>query len=57
MEWVVITFSRGSSNPGIKSASPALQAVSHIADGLLNAESSGKPVGVYMRRFKKAQLG
>ena len=37
----------------MKSASPALQAVSHIAGGFFTAESPGKPVGVYMWRFKK----
>ena len=37
LEWVVIPFSRGSSNPGIKPRSPALQ-----ADSLLS-EPPGKP--------------
>ena len=36
LEWVVVPFSRGSSNPGIKHRSPALQADS------LPAEPPGK---------------
>ena len=37
LEWVAVTFSRGSSNPGIEPRSPSLQADS------LPAESQGKP--------------
>ena len=37
LEWVVVPFSRGSSNPGIKPRSPALQVDS------LPAEPPGKP--------------
>ena len=37
LEWVAVPFSRGSSNPGIKPRSPALQADS------LPAEPPGKP--------------
>ena len=37
LEWVAFPFSRGSSNPGIESRSPALQADS------LPSEPSGKP--------------
>ena len=37
LEWVAISFSRGSSDPDIKPRSPALQADS------LPAESQGKP--------------
>ena len=37
LEWVAVTFSRGSSNPGIQPRSPSLQADS------LPAESQGKP--------------
>ena len=38
LEWVAFPFSRGSSNPGIKPGSPALQAAS------LPSESPGKPL-------------
>ena len=37
LEWVAIPFSRGSSNPGTKLVSPALQT------GSLSSEASGKP--------------
>ena len=37
LEWVAVTFSRGSSNPGIQPRYPSLQADS------LPAESQGKP--------------
>ena len=37
LEWIAISFSRGSSQPGIKLGSPALQA------GALLSEPSGKP--------------
>ena len=39
LEWVAVSFSRGSSNPGIKPRSPTLQADS------LPAEPQGKPKG------------
>ena len=38
LEWVGISFSRGSSDPGIESASPAL------AGRVFTAEPPGKPV-------------
>ena len=38
LEWVAIPFSKGSSQPGIKPRSPALQAVS------LPTEPPGKPI-------------
>ena len=38
LEWIAISFSRGSSNPGIKPRSPALQVDS------LPAEPQGKPM-------------
>ena len=41
LEWVAIPFSTGSSNPGIKPGSPALQ-----ADSLLSVPP-GKPDNVY----------
>ena len=39
LEWVAISFSRGSSDPGIEPGSPALQADS------LPSEPPGKPFG------------
>ena len=41
LEWVAISFSRGSSQPGINSGSPALQADS------LQSEPPGKPSKMY----------
>lgn len=37
LQWVAISFSRGSSDPGTEPASPAL------ADGLFTTEPPGKP--------------
>ena len=42
LEWVAFPFSRGSSQPGIESRSPTLQADS------LPAEPQGKSSSVYM---------
>ena len=45
-EWVAISFSRGSSNPGAEPRSPAFQAVSRNAGGLLTCgHSRGERVG------------
>ena len=46
LEWVAISFSRGSSDPGIKLRSPALQADS------LPSEPPGKPKKLYSASFK-----
>ena len=44
LEWDAISFSTGSSNPGIKPESPVFQAVSCIASEFFTAEPPGSKI-------------